>query len=157
MSDSHLPPGGPPNSEFRDAIVELAKQARDEDLRAEAEVRKRLTKQPFKQFVRVGLGLIVLELLLYGYLSQRRPEAAKAAVHKSLFPETTCNAVLHKTYWKVVAYLRDQGHPPKDFQQMLGKYLEKLPTDPASGKQLLYTTDGEQRFDVRCPESSQGR
>ena len=156
MSDSPQPPGGPPNAEFRDAIVELANQAREEDLRAEAEIKKRLAKRPFAQFVRLGLALIALQIVLYLYLSHRRPVVSGTAVHTSIFPASNCNAVLYHTYWKVVAFERDNGRPPTNFEEMLGKYLDKLPIDPASGKSLLYTTQGD-HFELHCPGSSKTR
>ena len=157
MSEQHTPPGGPPNSEFREAIVELAKQAREDDERAEAEVKRRLTKRPFAQFVKFGVALIVLQAALYVYLTNRKPETVPAsAAKKSLFPENNCNAVLYQTYWRIIAFQRDNGHPPAGFDQMLGKYLDKLPNDPVTGKPLDYSTDGK-RFEVRCPGSPPGR
>lgn len=148
------PPGGPPDSDFREAIRDLAKQAREEDLKAEDEARRRSQRRPFPTFVRVGLSLIVVQAVLFAYLyttGHRHPQT-KQQVEKP--PAKNCETVRHRTYWKVVAYMRDEGHPPASFEQMLGKYIDKLPTDPATGKTLLYSTDGVQRFELRCPGSA---
>jgi len=145
------PPDGATSEEFREAIIGLAKQARDEDLRAEAEAKDRLKRTKFGRFVRIGLALIALQGALYVFLTTQAPSATKRKVvgSESVFPENTCNAVLYRTYWKVVAYIRAEGHPPTTLEQMLGKYLEKLPTDPVKGKPLVYSTDGT-KFDLRC-------
>jgi hypothetical protein len=50
--------------------------------------------------------------------------------------------------------MRDHGHPPASFAEMLGKYIDKLPTDPVTGSRLLYSTDGVQRFELQCPGST---
>ena len=151
MTESSLPPGGPPNAEFREAIIELAKQAREEDQRADHEAKRRHARRPFAQFVRWGVALIVLQAGIYLYLSHERgTPTAKKIEHGSLFSANTCNAVLSKTYWQVVTFQRDQGHPPKDLEEMLGKYLDKLPSDPVTGKALEYSTSGE-RFELHCP------
>jgi hypothetical protein len=143
-----------PNAAFRDTMVELAKQAREDYSRASAELAKRSAKRRFTNFVRVGLVLIAMQIVLYLYLSNRRPTIAPTVVHKSRFADNTCNAVRYQAYWKIVAFLRDNGRPPASLDEMLGKYIDKLPMDPVTGKQLLYSTDGAERFELKCPGST---
>ncbi len=147
---SQPPPGGPMNSEFRDAIHDLAKQARADDDKADEEVRRRLQKKPLSLFIRVGLALIVAQLGVLFYLRYSQPNQGihrKAEVTEK--PAKDCDMVLRRTYWKVVAYLNETGHPPENLEVMLGKYLDKLPSDPVTGKPLLYSKNGE-KFDLRC-------
>jgi hypothetical protein len=146
--------GRPPNSEFRDTIRDLAKQAREGDLKAEEEARRRNQRRPIHTFFRVGIALIVVQVALFAYLyttGQRNP-AAPEVTQKP--PAKNCETVRHRTFWKVVAYVRDEGHPPASLDQMLGKYLDKLPTDPATGQRLGYSTDGAQHFELKCPGSA---
>jgi len=146
---SQPPPGGPPNSEFRDAIQDLAKQAREDDKRADDEMRRRFSAKPISRFIRVGFALIVVQLAVYVYLTATRevPHPPKAEVTEK--PAKDCSTVARRTSWKIVAYLNDVGHPPETLEVMLGKYLHKLPTDPVTGKPLVYSTDGK-RFDLHC-------
>jgi hypothetical protein len=152
MAESRRPPGGPLNPEFRNAIDELAKQAREQDLLLEEEAKRRAAPRPFQKFVLVGVGLIVVQAALFAYLYHRRSAeiTKKPVVTKPLLPDSTCNAALYRTYWKVVSYMRDEGRPPESLELLLGKYLDKLPLDPATGQPLRYSTDG-QRFDLSCP------
>ncbi len=145
------PPGGPLPDDFRDAIHGLSEQAREEDRRAD-DARKRAAKRPFSRFVKVGLALIVAQgaLLAVLYRYHEKPVATQQQI-KSILPVNSCNALVNKTYWKVVAYLREEGHPPAHLDDLVPKYLERLPLDPVTGKPLSYSTDGA-HFQVRCPE-----
>jgi len=67
-----------------------------------------------------------------------------------------CASVAYRTYWKIAAYMRDQGHPPAALKDLVGQYVDELPIDPASGKPLFYATDGT-NFDVRCPGAAPTR
>jgi hypothetical protein len=145
------PPGGPLPDDFRDAIHGLAKQAREEDRQAE-DRRRRAAKRPFSRFVKIGLALIAVQsaLLAALYLNQGKTAATHQEI-KSILPANSCKALVNKTYWKVVAYLREEGHPPPSLDDLVPKYLERVPLDPVTGKPLSYSTDGA-RFQVRCPE-----
>jgi hypothetical protein len=145
------PPGGPLPDDFRDAIHGLAKQAREEDRQAE-DARKRAAKRPFSRFVKVGLALILAQsaMLAVLYRYQDKTVASQQQI-QSILPANGCNALVNKTYWKVVAYLREVGHPPAQLDDLVPKYLERLPLDPVTGKPLSYSTDGT-HFQVRCPE-----
>jgi hypothetical protein len=144
------PPGGPLPSDFGKAIHQLARQAREEDLRAEEELRKRGERRPIRKFIRLGLLLIMLETALYVYLHERqrytvatRPVAAEASRPK------TCTAAINRAYWEVVAYVADHGHPPATLAELVGTFVDRPPFDPVSGKPLEYSTDGDQ-FTIRC-------
>ena len=84
------------------------------------------------------------------YVNQKKTVATQQEI-KSILPPNSCNALVNKTYWKVVAYLREEGHPPPHLDDLVPKYLERVPLDPVTGKALSYSTDGT-RFQVRCPE-----
>lgn len=147
-------PGGPLKSEFHETIGRLAEQAREDDQLAGEEARRRAQPSPYARFVRIGLALIALQgaLALYLYSRAGRPTAAPPATTRNLFPKNDCNAALYRTYWRVVAYLKDEGHPPARLDQLLGKYVPELPVDPRSGQPLEYSTDGK-RFELRCPSA----
>ncbi len=145
------PPGGPLPEDFRDAIDGLTEQAREEDRQA-AEERKRAAKRPFSRFVKIGGLLIVVQLALLAALYMKQNETVPVQQRiKSILPPNSCSGEVNKTYWKVVAYLRAEGHPPRGLDELVPKYLDKVPLDPGTGKPLSYSTDGT-RFQVRCPE-----
>jgi hypothetical protein len=150
------PPGGPLPDDFRDAIHGLRQQAREEDRQAE-DARKRAAKLPFSRFVKMGVALILAQSALLGvlYMNQEKPAATRQET-KSILPPNSCNALVNKTYWKVVAYLRAEGHPPPRLDDLVPKYLENLPLDPVTGKSLSYSTDGT-HFQVRCPDIQASR
>src|SRR5262245_60658797 len=151
MSGSATPPGGPLPHAFDDAVHRLAEQARKEDRQA-AEARKRAARRPFTRFVRIGALLIIAQISLLAFLFYR--QGSTAAARKdigSILPANSCSAIVNSTYWRIVAYLRAEGHPPGDLGDLVPKYLDKLPVDPGTGKPLSYSTDGS-RFQVRCPE-----
>jgi hypothetical protein len=146
-------PGSLPDVKVRRALRDLAKQAREDDLKAENQARRRIRRRPVSMLIRVGLVLIATQIALFAYLytaAQLEQQAEQAAEKPAA---TNCETVRHRTYWKVVAYMRDEGHPPASFEQLLGKYIDKLPTDPVTGNALLYSTDGVQRFELECPGS----
>jgi hypothetical protein len=145
------PPGGPLPDDFRDAIHGLRQQAREEDRQAE-DARKRAAKRPFSRFVKIGVALILAQsaLLAVLYKNQEKTAATRQEI-KSILPANSCNAMVNRTYWKVVAFLRDQGHPPARLEDLVPKYLEIVPLDPVTGKALSYSTDGR-RFQVDCPD-----
>ena len=157
MMDSRNLPGGAPRQEFRDAIDLLAKEAGEQDRLAAEEARRRLARRPISRFIRVGAALVVLELVLLGVMYGRRHQqvTATARPNSPVFADD-CAAVAYKTYWKIAAYIRDQGRAPTTLNDLVGKYVEKLPTDPKSGKPLAYSTDGS-RFDVHCPRITPAR
>ncbi|MET0154296.1 MAG: hypothetical protein ABW298_17035 [Candidatus Binatia bacterium] len=145
------PPGGPLPDDLRDAIHGLTRHAREEDRRAE-EARKRGAKRPFSRFVKIGLALIVAQsaLLTVLYVNQEKTAVSRQEI-KSIVPPNSCSALVNTAYWKVVAYLREEGHPPPRLDDLVPKYLERVPLDPVTGKALSYSTDGS-RFQVSCPE-----
>jgi hypothetical protein len=146
-------PGGLPDVKVRRAIRDLARQAREEDLKAEKQARRRVPRRAVSILIRVGLVLIATQIGLFAYLytTAQLEQQGDQATEKAA--ATNCETVRHRTYWKVVAYMRDEGHPPASFEQLLGKYIDKLPTDPVTGNELLYSTDGAQRFELQCPGS----
>jgi hypothetical protein len=156
MSGPATPPGGPPPHAFDDAVNRLTEQARQEDRQA-AEARKRAARRPFTRFVRIGALLIVAQASLFAYLYSK--QSSTVATRKeigSILPANSCSAVVNSTYWKIVAYMRAEGHPPRQLEDLVPKYLEKTPSDPGTGKPLSYSTDGS-HFQVRCPEISAAR
>jgi hypothetical protein len=156
MSDFSSPPGGPINPEFRQAIGQLAEQAREEDRRAWAEAHK--PSRPISTIIRIGMVLIFLQgfLYLYLYTKQKREVAVAPPATRLILPSNSCSSTLHKTYWHVVAYVRDHGHPPASLEELVGKYVDKLPADPATGKPLQYSAAGKS-FEVRCPGAATAR
>lgn len=130
-------------------IGKLAKQARDEDLRAAEELRKRSARRPIRKFIRIGSALIALEAALFVYLYTRQKPAAPPPVI-SVEPPKNCSGAVNRAYWQVVAFLSQEGHPPANLDELLPKYAAKLPSDPFSGKPLEYATDGT-HFTLRCP------
>jgi hypothetical protein len=142
------PPGGPLNPDFRHAIKELAEQARAEDLQAAEELRNRKKPRPVQKFIQIGLVLIALQSAVFAYLYvHQKPIVVQPA---KVAPPKTCSAAVNRTYWKVVAFLTDKGHPPTKLEELLPAYVDKLPADPLTGKPLEYMTDGT-RFTLRCP------
>ena len=146
------PPGGPLPDDYRDAIHRLSKQAQQEDQQAE-EARRLAAKRPFSRFVKIGALLIVAQLVLLTVLYLRQQTVSAQREIESILPANSCNAAVNKTYWTIVAYLRAEGHPPVSLNDLVPKYLDKLPSDPVTGKPLSYSADGS-RFQVRCPEIS---
>jgi hypothetical protein len=155
MSGSATPPGGPLPHAFDEAIDRLTEQAQQEDRQA-AEVRQRAARRPFNRFVRIGALLIVAQasLLAFLYYKQASTVAARKEIG-SILPANSCSAVVNSAYWKIVAYLRAEGHPPERLEELVPKYLDKSPLDPGTNKPLSYSTDGT-RFQLRCPEISAG-
>jgi hypothetical protein len=39
-------------------------------------------------------------------------------------------------------YQSDQGHPPSGLNELVPKYLERMPSDPFSGKPMVFRTTG---------------
>jgi hypothetical protein len=157
MSELSRPPGGPIRQEFREAIGELAKQAREEDHRAWAAAQK--LARPISKFIRIGVVLILLQgvVFLFLYGKRHRDVAVSPPETRQVLPSNSCSNTLHQTYWRIVAYARDhKGHPPASLDQLVGKYVDKVPADPASGEPLHYSTDGK-RFEVRCPGAKLAR
>ncbi len=146
------PPDGPlrPDfrADFRDALHGLAKQKKADDLRAAEDLRKQRQQRPIYKFIQVGVALIALQAAVFVYLYTRqekislRPDTAA--------PAKNCAAALNRTYWRVVAFVENQGHPPAKLDELLPDYIDKLPFDPVSGKPLGYATDGA-HFTLRCP------
>lgn len=60
-----------------------------------------------------------------------------------------CRQALYETYFLVVSYARDHGHPPVTLLDLLGEYAARIPRDPRSGDPLRYQTDGG-RFSLGC-------
>ena len=155
-TSSHTaPPGGPLPEEYRDAIHRLSKQAQREDQQAE-EARQRAARRPFSRFVKIGALLIVAQLVLLTALYLRQEAVTAQRQIGSILPANSCNAAVNKTYWTIVAFVRAEGHPPAGLDDLVPKYLDKLPSDPVTGKPLSYSTDGT-RFQVRCPDIGSGR
>jgi hypothetical protein len=151
-------PGGPLHPEFRNRIRDLANQAREDDQRAAEEARKRQRRRSFSRFVAVGLTLITLELASLAFLYHRTGEGVeikKATVH-SRFAPGSCNGIVFNTYWKVVRYLKANDHPPASLNDLVPKYLDKLPFDPVTGKPLEYSTHGN-HFNLNCPGATTAR
>jgi hypothetical protein len=160
MMDSQNLPGGAPRQEFRDAINNLAKEAGEQDRLAAEEARRRLARRPISRFIRIGVALAVLELvvfgILYGFGRRHQQASRKTAQPNSAMLANDCAGVVYRTYWKIAAYIRDQGHPPPTLNDLVGAYVDKLPADPATGTPLQYSTDGTQ-FDIRCPGAARRR
>jgi hypothetical protein len=152
------PPGGPLPADFRHTIHKLAEQARAEDLKAEEELRKRAEKKPFSRFVWVGATLIVLQLALLAvlYMNGRKEAVRSKQALRTMLPANGCNATAYTTYWKIVSYIRAEGHPPAKLDDLIPKYMENLPFDPVSGKPLEYATDG-QKIQLSCPGQHSAR
>ena len=145
------PPGGPTSADFNTAISELAAQARKEDQQAVEDARKRAKATSFRKFVRFGVALIVVQLVCLGFLYLRaRPPQTATPQRANVVIRNDCPGTAYRTYWKVVQYMKDHGQPPANLGELIGKYVDKPPTDPVSGKPLRYTTDGK-NFTVRCP------
>jgi len=151
-------PGGPLHPEFRNTIRNLANQAREDDQRAAEEARKRQRRRSFSRFVAVGLTLITLELasLAFFYYRTGRGVEIKKATVQSRFAPGSCNAIVFNTYWKVVRYLKENDHPPASLNDLVPKYLGKVPFDPVTGKPLEYSTNGH-HFNLNCPGASTAR
>ena len=137
---------------FHDEINRLATEAAHDSLKHDEATRKLARRRPFSLFVSAGLALIVAQvvLLIILYSMQRMQVSAVRPPAARIQASTDCAAALHDTYWKVVAFLRDHQHLPANLGELLGKYVDKLPADPRSGKALEYSTDGKQ-FTVGCP------
>jgi hypothetical protein len=150
MTSSAPLPGGP-LPDFRETIQDLAKQARQEDRRAEEDARKSRRHKSFSRFVGIGLLLIALELVSLTVLSRYQPGVAvKKPPPRSRFGTGSCNAIFFDAYWKVVKYIKDNDHPPASLKDLVPSYLDKLPFDPVTGKPLEYSTRGDQ-FHLNCP------
>lgn len=157
MSDFIHPPGGPIKGEFRDAIHELAEQAQEEDRRAWQEAHK--VRRPVSYFIIAGAALIVLQGVLYLYLYSKKESAVPARAVRAatrVLPPNSCVSKVHDTYWQIVAYVRDNGHPPGTLNDLVGKYVDKVPLDPETGKPLVYSPSGE-GFDLSCPQITAAR
>jgi hypothetical protein len=137
---------------FHDEIRRLADEAAVDSLKQAEATKKLARRRPFNLFVSIGVSLIVLQSLLLAILygMQHWQVAQKARPAMPVDTSTECRGVLHRTYWRVAAFMRDEGHPPTELGALLGKYVKKLPADPVTGKPLQYSTDG-QRFTLRCP------
>jgi len=145
-------PGGPLHHEFRDTIEGLAKQAQEEDRRAEQEARRRNRRRSFSRFVAIGSLLIFLELVSLLVLSHNRADiAVKKAPTPPRGPADACKALVFSTYWKVVSYIKDNEHAPPSLNDLVPKYIDKIPLDPLTGKALDYSTDGKQ-IHLDCPK-----
>jgi hypothetical protein len=96
--------------------------------------------------------LIVLEIVCLGvlYVRGRQQSAPTDTKRAHIVLRDDCPSAVYRTYWKVVEYMKDHQHPPASVDQLVGKYLDKLPFDPVTGKPLRYSTDGK-RFELRCP------
>jgi hypothetical protein len=151
-------PGGAPKPELRDAIDRLAEEAREQDRLATEKTRKLLTPGPTSRFIRLGMALVAVQLVMLGILYGRRQQKFSATIVRPNLPKLTddCAAVAYKTYWKIAAYIREQGHPPAALSELVGRYVEKLPTDPVTRKPLEYSTDGT-GFDLHCPGAPAAR
>ncbi len=154
-SSPATPPGGPLPDDFRDAIRGLSEQAQEEDRQA-ADARRRAARRPFSRFVRIGLLLAAAQLALLALFQFREQTISAHREIEAILPANSCSAAVNKTYWKIVAYQRAQGHPPARLDELVPNYLERVPVDPATGKTLSYSTDGT-RFQVRCPELGANR
>ena len=154
MDPTPPPPGGPLPADFGKAIHQLAREAREEDLRAEEELRKRGERRPIRTFIRLGLVLITLEVALFFYFHehQKYAVATRPVVAEASLPKT-CTAATNRAYWEVVAYVADHGHPPATLAELVGTYVDRPPFDPVSGKPLEYSTDGD-RFTIRCASAA---
>ena len=102
--------------------------------------------------------MIAVEFTSLAILSRHQPGvvAKNAAPPRSLFAPGTCNAIVFDTYWKVVHYIKDVDHPPASLNDLVPKYLDKLPSDPVTGEPLEYSSDGS-RFNLNCPGARPAR
>lgn len=112
-------------------------------------------RRRFSILVWTGVVLIFAEAVLL--LFQIRVSQQQAAVGTPLLSHliygNDCRAVMYATYRGIVRYERENGKPPKALDELLGKYLDRLPADPATGRSLVYSSDG-MRFSLGCPENA---
>ncbi|MGH7898675.1 MAG: hypothetical protein ACREQQ_12025 [Candidatus Binatia bacterium] len=148
--------GAPLAHEFRDAITELAKQAREDDRRSEEQVRKRTARQPLSAVIKFGLVLVALESITFSFLwTNRQHDVNRIAPPIRALSQNDCLGIAHRTYWKVVAYIKDEARAPARLEDLIPKYLDKRPFDPSTGKPLEYAANGT-TFDLRCPSGAAG-
>jgi hypothetical protein len=154
MTTSAPPPGGPLPSDFRDAISALAEQAREENRRRKEESRKRAERRTASRVIKIGLVLVGLEVISLGVLyGTRLQRITRIAPPVRALSRNDCASVAHRTYWKVVAYIKDKDRAPASLGELVPNYLDRLPLDSATGKPLEYSTDGT-HFDLRCPSQA---
>ena len=149
MTSSAPPPGGPPRPEFHDVIRDLAQQAREDDRKADEQARRLSTRRPVSLVIKIGLALVGAELVSLLVLTSQRKEIPARITRNPVLAKNNCSSAVYRTYWKIVAYIKDNDHPPARLDDLVPKYLDKLPFDPATGKQLEYSINGA-RFDVHC-------
>ena len=149
------PPPGPLRAAFNDAIHELAEQAREQDQQTEKDARKQIARKSFSRILWIGIALIIVQLGIFVVLySMPRSEiTVTAPVRRAILPEKSCDNAKVRAYWKVVAYLRDNGHLPASLGDLVPQYTPQAPYDPLTGKQLLYSVNGE-RFELSCPSTA---
>ena len=147
---SPAPPGGPARPDFHNAISELAALARKEDLAAADDARRKANERPVSRFIRFGCVLIAIQLVCLGVLYIRSQQLVTPTQRTPIVLRDDCPSAVYRTYWKVVEYIKDHEQPPANIGELVGKYLDKLPADPVSGKPLQYSTDGK-HFALHCP------
>jgi hypothetical protein len=149
---SPAPPGGPAHPDFHNAISELAALARKEDFEAADDARRKANERPLSRFIRFGCVLIAIQVVCLGvlYIRGRGLVSPAATKQANIVLRDDCPSAVYRTYWKVIEYMKEHQQPPASIDELVGKYLDKLPADPVSGKPLQYSTDGK-HFELHCP------
>ena len=142
----------PAQSAFQKEIDRLAKGASAE-MKKNAPGAASRSRRRFSLLVGTGVGLILAEialLLVQVRISQHQAPTTGMPLASHLIAANDCRAVLYSTYRGIVRYERANGRPPQALSDLVGRYLDRLPSDPTTGQSLLYATDGL-RFSLRCP------
>ena len=141
-------------ADFQKEIDRLADGAFAEIKKAGPAPKPRFRRR-FSFLVWTGVVLIFAEAVLL--LFQIRVAQQQAAVGTPLLSHliygNDCRSVMYATYRGIVRYERENGKPPKALGELLGKYLDRLPADPETGRSLVYSSDG-MRFSLSCPENT---
>ncbi len=143
----------PERSHFDREIGRLAHAAREHSARIEERPCPPIPRpRRISPLIWIGVALVLVELLslavLYGMRAQERATVGTTA--NPMLTRSDCDGVRYRTYWKVVEYLRNEGHPPAALSDLVGTYVDELPFDPRTGKTLEYSRHGE-GFSLHCP------
>jgi hypothetical protein len=140
------------DEDFRSEIYELARKAREELATRRAASAKTARARRLRWIAAIGGGLIAAEvgmLALQLSRAERDPDSGRAPQHR-LASDPTCRGVRYRTFRALLSYRREHGRWPHSLAELLGRELRELPTDPATGLPLRYSSDG-QRIVLQCP------
>lgn len=156
MSESERsanPPGAvaPDGDSFQRHIRDLAATAEEEARRKRHGVKRR--DRRFSAIVVVGLVLIAAEatlLVAQMVISRRAVTGSAPAFAARLVDEDDCRGAMYRAYRSVLRFMRDRHRPPATLAELIGRYAERMPADPQTGRPLAYASDGA-TFSLRCP------